>query len=215
MNRPILITGAPRSGKTMIANIMDICGVFTGEVDHMMENTHIRDYMERVYLSQQRCDPHGIIEMPDTVSLPIQRGWKERTETVLLDQGYDDRQKWMYKSHGIAPMWPVWQHAFPNARYIIVRRHTDDIVRSCMQTDYIRGYSDEDGWKMMVRRYEERFVEMISEGLDCKVIWPHRMAHGDYAQIYELLEWLGLPWKTKILTEIDPKFWKVRKNETQ
>ena len=74
----------------------------------------------------------------------------------------------------------------------------------------MKGCSNEEGWIQMCREYDLRFVEMINAGLDCKVIWPHRMAYGDYEQIYELLEWLGVEWKSEILPWIDPKFSKVR-----
>ncbi|MGB4239665.1 MAG: hypothetical protein WBJ87_08685, partial [Candidatus Hydrothermia bacterium] len=74
---------------------------------------------------------------------------------------------------------------------------------------------EEEGWLWMVHEYEKRFVEMIMSGIDCKVIWPDRMVYGDYQQIYEMLEWLGLPWKSEILTFLDPLLEKSRQIEKE
>lgn len=213
MNNPIFITGAPRSGKTMIAGILDICGVFLGTTDSMLENIAIRDRLIKPYLMYHGGHSSGLKQIPETCKLTYRIDWVDKVEGILEEQGYDGSQKWMFKSAKVALTWPVWNRAFPNAKYIIVRRRTGDIIQSCLKTGYMKAYDNKEGWKTMVHQYENKFVEMISEGLNCKVIWPHRMVHGDYGQIYELLEWLGLPWKTEILNHIDPKFWKTRKKE--
>lgn len=73
--------------------------------------------------------------------------------------------------------------------------------------------STQQEWLELMRDYEEKFAQMVLSEMNCKVVWPHRMAYGDYGQIYELLEWLGLSWKSEILTFIDPKFEKQRKRK--
>jgi hypothetical protein len=73
--------------------------------------------------------------------------------------------------------------------------------------------TEKDGWLWMVHKYEEKFIEMISEGLNCKVIWPERMVNGDYRQVYETLDWIGLPWKPQVLTLADELLNTSRKKE--
>ena len=211
MDKPIFITGAPRSGKGIIAGILDICGVFSGEVDSLWENQRINQTLLNPYLTYHGCDGQGWGKLPVSSKLSIPGNWKEKVDNCIMSDGYE-RGLWMLKSTKIALTWPVWEYHYPRSKHIIVRRRTGDIVSSCLQTGYMSDYYNRDGWVNLVREYEKRFVEMISEGLNCKVIWPHRMAYGDYEQVYELLEWLGLGWKTEILTHIDPKFWKTRKN---
>ena len=70
--------------------------------------------------------------------------------------------------------------------------------------------NEADGWKWWVRQHELRFVEMITEGLNCQIVWPERMVDGDYRQLYETIEWLGLKWNSDVLSFIDPKLWKSR-----
>lgn len=122
-------------------------------------------------------------------------------------------------------MTPVWQYAFPDAKWIIVRRRTGDILQSCSKTAYMNAFKDggrgrvnqiiseEEGWLWMVHEYEARFVELINSGANCQVVWPERMMYGDYKQLYQTLDWLGLSWKSEILSVIDPLFLSGRQKE--
>lgn len=209
MDNPILITGAPRSGKTLIAGVLDICGVFSGATDSMLENITVRDQIMARYLQQQGVDPKGCETNVPPATFSVPGGWREAVDNIMMREGYDEGER-MIKSCKLALMWPVWHDAYPKAKWVIVRRRTGDIVDSCMKTDYMKAHDDKEGWVEMIRNYEDRFVEMITEGVDCKVIWPQRMVHGDYSQVYELLDWLGIGWRTEILSYIDPKFWRTR-----
>jgi hypothetical protein len=71
--------------------------------------------------------------------------------------------------------------------------------------------TEQEGLLWWVHQHEERFVEMITEGLNCKVIWPHRMVDGDYQEMMETIDWLGLKWNSQVLSFIDPKFWRARR----
>ena len=128
----------------------------------------------------------------------------------------------MYKGAKMCQHWPIWNYAFPNAKWIIVRRKTSDIINSCIRTGFMRAFSikgnqkavgvenEWDGWLWWVHQHEQRFIEMMQAGLNCKVIWPERMVDGDYSQIKEMLEWLGLEWGSEIMDFIEPKLWKAR-----
>jgi hypothetical protein len=54
---------------------------------------------------------------------------------------------------------------------------------------------------------------MITEGCNCKIIWPERMVDGDYDQLYELCDWLGLKWNNNSLKFIDTLLWKSRQKK--
>lgn len=231
MKSPILITGAARSGTSMVAGVINICGAFGGRMsgpNHnnqkgMFENSVIRNDIVKPYLRDIGADPMGQYPLPNISTLPIPNNWKQLIEDVIFDQGYVNGP-WMYKGAKMCLMWPVWNHAFPDAKWIIVRRRTPDIVRSCMKTGFMKAFnnshtqkavkvsSSEEGWLWWVHQHEKRFVEMITEGLNCKIIWPERMLDGDYSQMYDALEWLGLEWKTEVLEFLDPKLWHARQN---
>jgi hypothetical protein len=218
MSNPIFITGADRSGSTLIARIVQICGAFSGVTSNMLENLELRE-MCKEYILQSRCNGEF---MTATMDLQIPIGWHQRVKSILGCESCN-KKVWFFKSAQLAQMWPVWHYAYPNARWIIVRRRTGDIVQSCMKTGYMTMFkekanldkvcasTEEEGWKWWIHEYEKKFVEMIEAGVNCKIIWPERMVTGDYQQIYEMLEWLGLQWTPKIVETIDPMLIKSRR----
>jgi hypothetical protein len=234
MTSPILITGCGRSGSSMIAGAIRLCGAFGGNTldpakyaeRGMFENAKVREQVVEPYFLRSGLDPTGQFPLPNIYRLYIPRDWKQKVCATMYDDGLRD-QPWFYKSSKLCLTWPIWNYAFPNAKWIIVRRRTGDIISSCLKTNFMKAFnresirgsigvkSERDGWLWWVRQHEKRFVEMINEGLNCKMIWPHRMVYGDYQQMMEMIDWLGLKWNSEVLGFIDPKFWKVRKKSPE
>jgi len=229
MEQPILITGAARSGTSMVAGIINMCGAFGGQMfpanknnaKGMFENIKLREQLVKPYLSSIGCDPKGQYPLPNPKKLVIPIDWGKRVEKLIKEDGYVDGP-WMYKGAKMCLFYPVWHYAFPNAKWIIVRRKDEDIVNSCLRTGFMNAFNDQgkvkavkalndkDAWYWWVRQHNKRFVEMIEDGLNCKQIHPERMIKGDYSQIHEMLEWLGLPWNSDIPNFIEPKLWTAR-----
>lgn len=215
INTPILITGAERSGATIVAKAIEMCDVFTGVTTNMNENIAVWGLMTNLLESSPNPEL-----MPASDSLYIPVNWRERVYEMLNKDGYK-KGAWMIKSSLLAQLWPVWHYAFPNAKWIIVRRRTGDIIQSCMKTAYMRDKYDwnqlnkteQQGWLWWVHQYEQKFVEMIESGVNCKVVWPERMVSGDYNQMFETVDWLGLKWNSKIYDVIDPMLEKSRRKE--
>lgn len=230
MKEPILITGCARSGTSLVAGAINICGAFGGDMSGpnrnnrkgMFENASIRNNMVKPYLRELGVDPMGQYPLPDVKTLPIPNSWRIRVIDTMTVEGHTGGP-WFYKGAKMCLMWPVWHYAFPMAKWVIVRRRTGDIINSCLRTGFMRAFSkpwvqravgvdnEADGWKWWVHQHEKRFVEMITKGLNVKVVWPERMVHGDYQQMMELIEWLGLSWSTEVMSFVDPKLWKARR----
>lgn len=230
MKSPILITGCARSGTSMVAGIINLCGAFGGNMsgpNHnnkkgMFENAKIRQTIVKPYLHSIGADPLGQYPLPDTSNMLVPVNWKHKVEDIMRTEGVNDDTVWMYKGAKMCLHWPVWHHAFPDAKWIIVRRKTPDIIRSCIRTGFMNAFSNPnnqqsvgvdneyDGWLWWVHQHEQRFVEMISEGLNVKQVWPERMVNRDYGQTEEMLKWLGLEWTDEIFSFIEPKLWKAR-----
>ena len=213
-HNPILITGAERSGSTMIARILDLCGVSSGNCNGMYEHITITEF-NREYLKAFPFD------FPETKDINIPIRWKNAVEGVLVVEQILENP-WMIKSATLARMWPVWNYAYPDAKWLIVRRRTGDVIQSCLKTGYMRTFKgaenldklglvrEDDGWLWWVHEYEKKFVEMIEAGLNCRIVWPERMVTGNYQQMYETIQWLGLKWNNDIPKVIDPLLNKSR-----
>ena len=216
---PILITGSPRSGTSIVAAVINRCGAFIGSISKrsMLENIHIKEELIKPYLSRMGADMKGQYPLPDIQTISIPSDWKERVLEIMREEKYDGI--WMYKSNTASLVWPVWRFAFPNAKWIIVRRKTSDIINSCLKTGYMNAFSDEgiqkqvgadneyDGWLWWVRQYEKRFTEIVNEGLDYKIMWPERLIDGNFDQVREILDWCDLSWKNNIPDFINPLLW--------
>ena len=231
---PILITGCARSGTSMVAGIINLCGAFGGDMRKpnknnekgMFENTQIVQQIVKPYFRDMGVDPLGQYPLPKIGGLPIPRDWRGKVEQIMISEGYKSGP-WMYKGAKMCLHWPVWDYAFPDAKWIIVRRNAEDIVESCLKTSFMRAFnntswqaavgvtSEVEGWAWWIRQHEDRFREMIENGMNVKVVWPERLVKGDYTQIYDTIGWLGLKWNSEALVEfVDPKLWKSRNKET-
>lgn len=224
LNSPIFITGIERSGSSLIARIVSMCNGWTGGVTEMYENIKIKEIVDNYYVANS-LDKRGQFPLPKTDELLIPSNWKRSIEDILIKERFEGESTWVYKNSRISQIWPVWNHAYPNAKWIIVRRRTGDIVSSCMKTAYMSAFKDkaiqkvigvdneQDGWLWWIHEHEKLFTEMIETGLNCKIIWPERMVNGDYSQIFEMLEWLGLKWDDSIIKTIDPLLWHSKQKE--
>ncbi len=216
---PILITGCARSGTSLFAGIVNICGGFGGNMSGpnkynakgMFENTHIRDVLEKGYLKNINMDPFGQGPLPDTDNLMIPTNWQEKVEKLILNEGYKEGP-WFYKGAKACLIWPVWDFAFPSAKWIIVKRRSADIADSCLNTSFMSRYNTYEGWITWINHHEEEFYKMFKAGLNLKQVWPERLMLGNYEQAREAIEWLGLKWdRQKVVEFIEPKLWKAAK----
>lgn len=230
MTEPILITGCARSGTSMIAGIINICGAFGGNMSGpnrnnakgMFENAYIRNSVVKPYYESINVDKLGQYPLPDAMNVPIPPIWRDRIHSVMDAEGYIDGP-WMYKGAKMCQHWPVWNFAFPEAKWVVVRRKTPDIIRSCMRTGFMRAFrntanqravgvkSEYDGWLWWVHYHEARWAEMKMEGIALQEVWPERMVDNDYSQVEKLINWLGLEWREdEVRAFIEPKLWKAK-----
>ncbi len=229
---PIIVTGCPRSGTSIISGMLEICGAFAGTIPQptkhetrgMGENRVIYEDVVKPYIQSLQADPSGQWPLMDSEKLMIPIDWELMISDALHKDGYMGG-KWLYKSNTAALMWKVWSYAYPSAKWVLVRRRTGDIVSSCLQTSYMKAFknpayrkeigaeTESEAWIHWVHKYEEAFVGMLTAGVNCKVVWPERFVRNDYQQLYEVIEWVGLEWKSSVADYLDPKLWKNERKE--
>lgn len=205
---PILVTGAPRSGTTMTAGILRRCGAWVGHVDATYENIDVRDRVMIPYFKFIGADPRGQNPLPNVDNLKPLAGLARRVETFVKFQGYRYGQ-WMVKSNRIILTWPLWRETFSGAKWVIVRRKPVDVVNSCMKTCYMDGHKDEPGWASWLNQYQKRFNALHASGANVREIWPCRFIAGDYSEVEDVVQWLGLQWnEAKIRDYVNPELWR-------
>jgi hypothetical protein len=224
---PIFVTGAERSGRTIIAKILKLSGAFSGVTNSMYENIQIKKLMAE-YHKSINADPDCQYPLPQKEDIYPLLNFKESVFEILEIDNYDGKTPWMYKSSNLCQLWQLWNQAYPNAKWIIVRRKPSDIAYSCLRTTYMCGFSSVDrqkeigvvnetaAWLWWVKQHERMFQEMVVAGLNIKVIWPEDLVDGNYESIKEILDWAGLPFDEEMIRkEIDPMLWKSRINRKE
>lgn len=231
-NRPILITGAARSGTSMIAASIHLCGAFKGNTGGgnrynekgMFENLALREQIIKPLLAAINVDRLGQYPLPATKDTVIPANLGQQIKRIMMAEGWDGKSQWMWKCAKMSLIWPAWLFAFPNSKWVIVRRKDEDIVRSCLKTGFMNKLSrehilqklglntPEEGWQWWVDRHKEKFTEIISAGVNVQTVWPEKMIYGDYSEIKDTVEWLGLKWNgPAVMDFIEPRLWKARK----
>lgn len=215
----IFITGCARSGTSMTAGVIHKCGAWGGELAKatpynkkgMFENRAIVRSMVKPLLEKVGADPMGQKPLPkitdfDTVD---SNKWRESFLREMKHQGYkEDSNILMYKGAKMCLMWPLWDKAFPEAKWIIVRRRSEDIINSCLKTGFMHRYRDREGWLFWVKEHVKRFREMFEDRLDIMEVFPQEMIDGNYTEIESVIKWAGLEWKEKEVKEfISPDLW--------
>lgn len=223
---PILITGAARSGTSMTAGIVDICGGFGGKLSGpnrwnkkgMFENTEIRNSVVKPFIREKGWDPLCQKPLPD---INVLKNLTDEEVTLFLNNvtgvikrnGYK-AGRWYYKGAKMIVMYPLWVRAFPDAKWIFVRRDPNDIADSCMRTPFMRGYKKKKGWLKWVDAHE-KCLEEIKEtpGIIYREIWPQKLVDGndeEYSNFEECINSYGLEWDgDKARKFVSPQLWKV------
>lgn len=226
MIEPILITGCARSGTSLIAGIINLCGAFGGNMSGsnrnnrkgMFENMAIRNNILKPLLSQLGYDRLGQYPLPDINKLP-NINLRYKIMDIFKNEGYQ-KGPWMYKGAKMCLIWPIFQRSFYHAKWVIVRRRTDDIIDSCIKTSFMHAFnkkenqkavnvnSQREGWLWWVKQHLKRFEEMEKTGLNIKYVWPEKMIeNGNYQEIKDVIKWLGLKWDNDVFDFVTPGLW--------
>ena len=215
MSNPVLITGCARSGTSMTAGIIRLCGAFGGNTTPPLkhnrkgqfENDRIRNDVVKPYLRTIGADPLGQKPLPKKENIIIPENWESRILHILKDEGLKEGQRWFYKGAKMCLFWEVWHRTFPQAQWIVVRRPDSQIVRSCMRTTFMRAYSTVEGWMEWIEYHKERWKEM-EDNVHMRYLQADRLVSGDYSELKKIIKWLGLEYnESKIKDFVEPGLW--------
>ncbi len=201
----IIIVGCARSGTSLTASVLQACGVNFGDVDRLMEHKMVRSQLVRPYLAHIGCDPRGVNPLTGLNDIVARSEWGFKV-TQMINQP----EPWAYKCSKSCHIWPLWDHHFPKAKWIIVRRAKNQIVNSCLRTPFMRGLNTKEGWEAWVDIHHKRFHEIaMATTTHCWEVWPE-WGLKDPEFWKSLIEWCGLTWDgDEISKRIDPSLWHV------
>jgi hypothetical protein len=120
---------------------------------------------------------------------------RETIHGIIEADGYDGKYPWLFKDAKITLIWPVYQDAFPAARWVIVRRNVSDIISSCLNTPFMRQHSGNPAlWRSWAEEYLARLEMLKNTCAACTEIWPQELIDGNPEPLRDLVADLGLQW---------------------
>lgn len=212
---PILITGMHRSGTSMVARLLNLCGLYMGEPDEFMpaRDDNPRGYWEhmlflvldKVIVNKLGHDTVLKTEFP----ILLQEGWEndERIKEMhlwarrLVDSMSTSAQEapWGWKDPRACLLLPFWYSHVPDLRAVLCLRHPMDVVASLQVRD--KDLDTEKGlwvWYTYYRMFVDHVKEYIVVEYD-RFFWhpPNQI------EIERLCDWVGLqPDYTSVEREI-------------
>jgi len=216
---PVLVTGLPRSGTSMVTGLLGLCGLWLGHtvpggeenVRGFFENIILRERVQKEILRQGGFDPLGVRRLPPSVWHPIVRDLREVVGAGLAAQQYDGRQIWGFKDAKLTLTWRLWNEHFPRARWIIVRRPDEEIIASCLRTNFMKQHSSDPAfWRQFVDDYLERLAALQRVVGRSRVIEAGDVAAARFDALERLVGELGLAWRPDAVRAfIAPEYWNV------
>jgi len=218
----IFVTGAARSGTSMVARILNDCGAWVGTTgpksdenpNGFYENIGIRDGVVKTMLAMMGADPLGMSPLP---SRDIFSGLTLRPliDRFLDSDGYSEipgGAPWIYKDAKLLLMWRDWAATYPHSIWVLVRREREELIDACCRTSFMNiaqyGVRDREFWAQLVDEYLERAEELKASGANVIEVDANALIKGDISSLKPVIENAGLDWDPeKIKKNIMPNLW--------
>ena len=216
---PILITGAPRSGTSLVAGIFHKCGAWlgacagehTGNPKGFFENLALRNGINKTMLAMLQADYRGVTSLPPRY-VDFDIALKGLVYDNISCGGCPTDGSWAFKDPKLALLWRPWARSFPDATWIIVDRPLEDSASSSQAT-FLNYNTGEEKWGHAMwmehaREYRVRLDDIEAHVERCYRIDTEALIAGDFSQIREAVESTGLTWSSEAEAFVDRGCWK-------
>ena len=222
MNRhPIFVTGAARSGTSMVAQLLHEAGAWVGTTEPgseenpqgFFENRLLRDGLMKSLLAINGYDHLGVDPLPP-IDFSTDFNLKALADRLLFDDGYvrlPDGAPWLFKDAKLLLTWRMWHKAYPDARWVLVRRDRDEIIDSCCRSKFMNrpqyGERNRDFWSNWVDEYLLR-MEDLKKHIDYMEVDTNQLLDGNYCTIKDAISMCGLSYSDlNVKSVICPEYW--------
>jgi hypothetical protein len=201
LQRPILITGLPRSGTSMVAGLFDTCGAWTGTTipgnaanpRGYFEHAIIREEVTKKILKKLGHGPLGVISLPPLNLTMKVDGLCTIISDIIQRDGYDGESPWLYKDAKMSLIWPAFEKAFPEAQWIIVNRDTEAVIDSCLRTPFMAQHSsDRYFWESFAAAYQQRLDRLANNVQSVISLQSDDILAGNYQSLAKVIRQCGL-----------------------
>lgn len=161
---PICIAGMHRSGTSMIARALNLCGLYLGDKEQIRRfgEDNVEGYWENEYFVD--LDERLLAALDSAWDLPPQApaGWEQadalepfRAEARRLVESFADREPWGWKDPRSALLLPFWKSVIPGLRTVVCVREPVEVALSLNR----RGLSS---LRFGQRLWEEHYRQIVA-----------------------------------------------------
>lgn len=215
----ILITGIPRSRTSLTAAIFEKCGAEFGKNLKKPNEHNPLGYYEDMAIIKGLVNPHwekmgfhplDRTNMPTKEDVIIDPEWKKKTQRIMGKL----KHKTAIKEPKMCLYWEQWHDAFPEAKWVIVRRPRAEVLESIRnRTPWMRGTFSRQNRAAHIQLYIDhhlrRIDELKAEGAYFEIHTENFLAC-DWSEIQKCVEWCGLKWNEQAKELVNPKYTYIR-----
>lgn len=211
---PILIAGPPRSGSTMTAALLIKHGVWIGnsrvtpfpQTNSLIgtENgdikaIHKRHKNNQRYLNWATPLPSEVPEDPKT--------FKEKVLDIVDTDG-----KWLVKTAWLVIYWKMWNAAFPDARWVLLKRPATESANSVLRHPRMkkRGYKTAINFMKALQQRQKAIESGVHNSI---YIETGKLAGKDHTEFQKLMRFCGIEPDLTIFEDfVNPEKWHGEKS---
>jgi hypothetical protein len=210
---PIIITGPARSRTSMITQILELCGLFLGDViqetkanpQRQLENHHIIKHVQKPHLKRYGFDPKGQNPLPPIEWHEPDPARRDMVLNIMKNQGLKPGMKWGFKDTKPCLDWRTWHDAFPNAYWIVTERKDTDVINSCMKTSFMSKYKDKKGWQKYIDDHKVRIKDMFNNLERIYKLNTDDVMFFKFNKLEQIIKEINLNWNyDKIKAQVKP-----------
>lgn len=215
-----LVTGCEKTGTSLVAGILHHCGVFGGAAPELEKNSYgnPKGCFENQLVKNGICKPFllgkglfNVRRLPPrfagksldwfdpAIAGPAPENLRRRVMAALMADGWDGEAPVFFKGPFLVRMPKAMCDAFPEARWLLVRRNTQHAMEDRLRTRFCDPVQQVDGDGNYlpddILRCANEAMDQIREHTgNAADIWPEKMIWGQWAAMRAEVEMAGGSW---------------------
>ncbi|KAA3651810.1 MAG: sulfotransferase [Proteobacteria bacterium] len=172
-DRPVFVTGLPGIGLSRVMARLAQQGLW-GAADAAQdgqaaidahENPRVRDRLIVNILKKLGAHEDCVVFPPVPERLPPFPWLRFQIEKALREQGWDGTAAWALADFRLAPLWPLFARAYPDATWVVVTQDADQVCLTLTDTPrFSRHSTSPDYWKMFLNVLGDRLASLCRSG---------------------------------------------------